>query len=138
MIATQRVTDAQETVAELESSPASSPTAARCTVHLVPSHRSSTPTPLFARSARPAAKHSSELRQETELRLTPPRLGFDTRSDVHRTPFQRAAPEPTATHVLAETHDTATLTYRGGAGIADHVRPFHRAARLALLDVLGL
>jgi hypothetical protein len=40
--------------------------------------------------------------------------------------------------VLPETHDTASLTYRGGAGIADQVRPFHRAPRLENLDVLGL
>ena len=137
-IATQRRADAQETVAELESSPESSPTAARCTVHLVPSHRSNTPIPLPVESACPAAKHFFGLRHETEVRLTPLPLGSATRSAVHRTPSQRATPSPTATHKLLDTHDTASLTYGGGARIADHVWPFHRAARLEKPEVLRL
>jgi hypothetical protein len=137
-IATQRLADAHETVAELESSPKSSPTSARCTVHLVPSHRSNTPTPLPVASACPAAKHALALGHEIDVSLTPLPLGLGTRSAVHRTPSQRAAPSPTAMHRLPDTHDTASLTYGGGARIADHVRPFHRAARLEKPEVIGL
>jgi hypothetical protein len=137
-IATQRLADAQETAAELESSPESSPTGARCTVHPVPFHRSNTPTPLPDESAWPAAKQSFGLRHETVESLTPLPLGSSTPSAVHRFPSQRAAPSPTATHTLLDTHDTASLTYGGGARIANHVRPFHRAARLEKPEVLGL
>jgi hypothetical protein len=137
-IATQRLVDAQEIVAELESSPWSSPTAARCTFHPVPFHRSNTPTPLPDASAWPAAKHSFELRHETDARFTTLPSGTGTRSAVHRTPFHRAAPSPTATHTLLDTHDTASFTYGGGARIADHVRPFHRAAMLEKPEVIGL
>jgi hypothetical protein len=129
-IATQRLADAQDTVVELESSPKSSPTAARCTVHLVPSHRSNTPTPLPDASACPPAKHTFGFGHETEARFTKLPPGAATRSVVHRTPFHRAAPLPTATHSLPDTHDTAAFAPDGGVGIADHVRPFHRAARL--------
>jgi hypothetical protein len=137
-IATQLVADAHETVAELESSPESSPTKAPCTVHPVPAQPSTTPTPLPNESACPAAKHSFGLRHETEVSLTPLRLGSCTRSAVHRAPSQRAAPAPTATHMLLDAHDTASLSSPGGAGIADHLRPFHRAARLAKPERLGL
>jgi hypothetical protein len=137
-IATQRLVDAQETVAELESSPESSPKSARCTVHLVPSHRFKTAIPLPVESACPAAKHSLGLGHEIEVSLTPLPVASGTRCAIHRTPSQRAAPSPTAKHTLLDTHDTASSTFGGGARITDHTRPFHRAARLAKPEVIGL
>ena len=127
-IATQRLVDAQETVAELESSPG-------------PRQRRPVARSIWCRSTAPTHRPRCPMRPPGQPRSTPsdsgtkPRrgspplpLGSGTRSAVHRTPSQRAAPSPTATHTLLDTHDTASFTYGGGARIADHVRPFHRAA----------
>jgi hypothetical protein len=81
-----------------------------CIDHLVPCRRSTTGTvsPAESMLAAPTAVHAVAGEQDTPQSQSPiPNPGWGVRSTDHLVPFRRAAPDPTATHVVADAHDTS-------------------------------
>ena len=96
---------------------------------LRPSQRSVRAIPLPDSRGRPAAKQSDAFMHATACRSAPREDGSGC--GVHLRPSHRAAPWPTAMHVVAATHETPrTSVSWGGEVTADHLRPFHRIATL--------